>query len=1009
MRLLIEPTVSLALTLESNPGVYACLLGSGVSVTSGIPTGWGIVVDLVKRVARSLGEDPGDDPAAWYEAHYGEEPNYSKLLDEVARTPTERARLLRAYFEPTEAERQEGLKEPTPAHRALASLAKRGVLRMFVTTNFDRLLEHALEDENITPTVVSSGHSLEGAAPLGAGDVTIVKVNGDYLDTRIKNTPDELSEYDPAMNALLDRIFAEYGLIVSGWSGQWDIALAEAFERCEGHCYSTYWAGPRAPKGDGARIMARRKGHFIQIPGADQFFTDLAARLQQAGTRKGAQAMPMAESAVSSNLPSQVGTFIGRAQTLDELDGLLDKSRLVTVHGVGGAGKTRTALELGLRRLSRHPDGVWFVELASVDADRVEAEVAAVLRVAPDRLESTPIDRDALLVVDNCEHVQEAAASIVERLLRSIPSLRVLATSRAPLGVHGEIVYELDPLGLPASDRATAEELEASEAAQLFVERARDVNRRFTLTRANANAVARIVRQLDGIPLALELAAARVRTIPADELADRLDDIFKVLRKGQRGALPQQTTLRGVGDWSWALLSEEERRLFERLSVFRDGFSLRAAEAVAADHELPEDEILDTLAGLIDKAVVAYQPGAEGRYKLLEPTRQYASMKLDERRDTRRFEDAHASYYLERIEEASPHLWKSDAATWMHGLIPDLENFRRAAEHLVAYGDPVQGVAMVTAGSALWFHRRMADQAQHWLRQVLERAEELPPELRAHAHLSAGLFERTDPALARRELESAESKFTELGLEADAAVAAACRLAAALGEGDAAAYKGVIERVSPFYEARPDTPLYGHLPTYRALVALHELDVDAALAGCQEGGRRGRRSGDVLGRLMSLTLGANIHLLVGDHATAEACAQEALSMAIYDNSQMAAAFLELALNKWIRGERKAARELAMRARDHYATIDSVDLAHITRTRHLWYGPCAEPSFADIERLVRLPPLAGAIGLMRGRFDELAMLDEALGREDLTAQFRAAAEELDAEFEAALQASSQGAS
>ena len=384
-------------------------------------------------------------------------------------------------------------------------------------------------------------------------------------------------------------------------------------------------------------------------------------------------------------------------------------------------------------------------------------------------------------------------------------------------------------------------------------------------------------------------------------------------------------------------------------------------------------------------------------------------MKLQERGDTRRFEDAHANYYLERIEEAFPHLWKPDAATWMYGLISDLENLREATEHLVAYGDPVQAVAIVTAGSALWFHRRMADQAQRWLRQALERAEQLPPDLQAYAHLSAGLFERADPAIARRELEAAESEFTELGLEADACVAAAFRLAAALAEGDAAAYKGVIERVGPFYEARPDLPLYGHLPTYRALVALHELDVDAALAGCQEGGRRSRRSGDVLGRLISLLLGSHVHLLVGDHATAEAWAQEALSMGIYDPSQMAAAFLELALNKWISGERRAARELAMRARDHYATIDSVDLAHITRTRHLWYGPCAEPSFADIERLVRLPPLAGAIGLMRGRFDELAMLDEALGREDLTAQFRAAAEELDAEFEAALQASSQGAS
>ena len=535
---MIEPTVSLSLTLEANSGTYACLLGAGVSATSGIPTGWGIIVDLVMRVARSLGEDPGDDPAAWYQARYGEEPDYSKLLDEVARTPTERARLLRSYFEPTEDERNKGLKAPTPAHRALASLAKRGVLRVFVTTNFDRLLEQALHDENIVPTVITNASDIEGASPLSAGDVTIAKVNGDYLDTRIKNTPEELAHYEPAMNAFLDRVLDEFGLIVAGWSGQWDTALIEALQRRPSHRFSTYWTGRSAPKGSAARIMARRRGHFIQVQGADQFFTDLARRLRSFDTAEVEQA---AAATPGTNLPNAVSTFVGRRQELDELDQLVDQTRLLTLHGIGGAGKTRTALELGHRRLGRHADGVWLVELASVGPDRVEAEIAQALGVAPERISTALGNFDALVVVDNCEHVQEQAARAIERLLRFAPKLRVVATSRTRLGLSGETVYALEPLGLPASDRVGAEELCKSEAVQLFIDRAHDVDTRFVLTETNAKPIARIVRQLDGIPMALEFAAARTRTMPLETIADRLDNVFKILRKGHPGALPHRS------------------------------------------------------------------------------------------------------------------------------------------------------------------------------------------------------------------------------------------------------------------------------------------------------------------------------------------------------------------------------------------------------------------------------------------------------------------------------------
>jgi hypothetical protein len=231
---------------------------------------------------------------------------------------------------------------PTPAHRALASLAKQGLLRVFVTTNFDRLLEQALHDQNIVPTVITNASDVDGASPLSAGDVALVKVNEDCLDTRIKNTPEELAHYKPAVNALLDRVLDEYGLIIAGWSGQWDSALVEAFERCPTHRFSTYWTGRSAPKGNAARIMARRRGHFIQVKGADEFFTGLANRLCAFERKEPTRPAEAPE----SNLPNAVSSFVGRHQEIDELDRLLEETRLLTLHGSGGAGKTRTALEL---------------------------------------------------------------------------------------------------------------------------------------------------------------------------------------------------------------------------------------------------------------------------------------------------------------------------------------------------------------------------------------------------------------------------------------------------------------------------------------------------------------------------------------------------------------------------------------------------------------------------------------------------------------------------------------
>jgi hypothetical protein len=275
----IEPILTLAISVHSNPGVYALLLGSGLSRPAGIPTGWDVVLDLVRKVALLAGEDCEPGPASWYQSKYGEEPDYSKLLDQLAKSPPERQQLLRSYFEPDEDEREQGLKLPTVAHRAIAELVTKGYVRVIVTTNFDRLMEQALEAVGVTPTVISSADQVSGALPLAHTSCTVIKVHGDYVDTRIKNTPDELAVYDPLMDGLLDRVFDEYGLIVCGWSAQWDPALRAAIERAPNRRFTTFWAARGKVTGEAAGLLQQRRAEPIQIESADSFFQDLTEKV----------------------------------------------------------------------------------------------------------------------------------------------------------------------------------------------------------------------------------------------------------------------------------------------------------------------------------------------------------------------------------------------------------------------------------------------------------------------------------------------------------------------------------------------------------------------------------------------------------------------------------------------------------------------------------------------------------------------------------------------------------
>jgi len=275
-----DPLVQLAVSIHTNPGVYALLLGSGVSRAAGIPTGWEIVLDLIRKQAVLVNQDPEPDPAAWYAERYGEEPEYSRILKKLGKTSAERKGLLRAYFEPSDEDREIGIKAPTAAHRAIARLVKLGLIRLIITTNFDRLFEIALQDEGVAPDVVHSPGGLEGANPPVHSSCFVFKIHGDYTDARFRNTTEELKQYPAKYKTFLRRALEDYGLIVCGWSGEWDHALRETILRSPNRRFSTYWLARGAVTHVAQEIINNRKAATIQIQDADSCFVDLQEKIE---------------------------------------------------------------------------------------------------------------------------------------------------------------------------------------------------------------------------------------------------------------------------------------------------------------------------------------------------------------------------------------------------------------------------------------------------------------------------------------------------------------------------------------------------------------------------------------------------------------------------------------------------------------------------------------------------------------------------------------------------------
>ena len=296
---MIDPIHSLAFSIQANPGVYAVLVGSGISRAAQIPTGWEITLNLVRNLANLSDETCEPDPARWYCEKFGKEADYSDLLAELAKTQAERQQLLRGYWEPNDQEREEGAKQPTAAHRAIAVLAAQGFIKVILTTNFDQLMETALRDERVQPTLLSSPDDIEGALPLVHTRCCVFKVHGDYLDARIRNTQAELDQYPPEFDQFLDRIFDEFGLIVCGWSAEWDGALRSAMTRTPSHRFTTYWARQGEPGDKAQHLIAQRRAQEIRIEDADTFFQTVQQHVES--IEKFSQPHPLStEAAVAS-------------------------------------------------------------------------------------------------------------------------------------------------------------------------------------------------------------------------------------------------------------------------------------------------------------------------------------------------------------------------------------------------------------------------------------------------------------------------------------------------------------------------------------------------------------------------------------------------------------------------------------------------------------------------------------------------------------------------------------
>ncbi len=450
--------------------------------------------------------------------------------------------------------------------------------------------------------------------------------------------------------------------------------------------------------------------------------------------------------AFPNSLPDQLTSFVGRNRELEEIHGALEETRLLTLTGAGGVGKTRLALQSAADALERFPDGAWWVELAALtEPELVGEELVAAIGVRPlpgmTAIEASCLhlaERRALVILDNCEHLLDTCAKAAEALLQACPQVSVLATSRTPLGVAGESEWRVPSLSLPAPEptREPVEALGQSDAVRLFIERARKARPNFAVNNDNAPAVAEICHALDGVPLAIELAAARVRMLSVDQIAAALTDRFHLLTRGARTALPRHQTLHASVDWSHELLSDDERTLFRRLCVFAGGFTLDAVEEVCSGDGLERVAILDLLSSLVDKSlVVAEEHGPAVRYRLLETIRQYAAERLLAAGEQKSVRDRHRDAYVALAERAAPLL--AGSREWLEVIDAEANNVDAALDWAVQT-DAERALRLSVAVSDWWRLRGLYGPAERGFERALAAGDPAASLLRAQALCAHG-------------------------------------------------------------------------------------------------------------------------------------------------------------------------------------------------------------------------------------------------------------------------------
>jgi predicted ATPase/DNA-binding SARP family transcriptional activator/DNA-binding CsgD family transcriptional regulator len=450
--------------------------------------------------------------------------------------------------------------------------------------------------------------------------------------------------------------------------------------------------------------------------------------LESAGSADEQRAIRVPEARPApTNLPHALSSFIGREREIDEVCRLITAHRLVTLTGPGCVGKTRLALEVGWRQAGRHRDGVWFVDLTALTdptlltqtiADALGIQLAGRLAPLPE-LSARLRDRSLLLILDNCEHLITECANVAGVLLANCAEVRVLATSREALRLRGGHPWLVPSLPIPEPGAGLAE-IAGNDAVRLFIDRVRWHQPEFALSEENAVAITTICRRLEGLPLALELAASRAAVLSLPELARRLDDALDVLAEGTRRTAPRQQTLRATLDWSHELLDPSEQILFRRLSVFTGGWSLAAAEAICPGDDLTSHAILGLLSQLVQKSLVLVAvDGDEARYRLLEPVRQYATERLRACGDLSIVQERYAYYYLAFAEEAEPHLTGSGQADWLKRIAREQDNLREALLCFEAHGDHGGALRLAAALGSFWWAQGYVAEGQQWLTRTL--------------------------------------------------------------------------------------------------------------------------------------------------------------------------------------------------------------------------------------------------------------------------------------------------